>query len=66
MQPRALRRAALDVELQMETEGTAVRPGPRPLIAAEVVGNIREALLKFRRLRLLYAAGGATERQPHR
>ena len=59
MQPTALRRTAPDVELLMEAEGTALRPGPRPHVPAAVLSTMREALLGCRRLRLHYQSEGA-------
>ncbi len=53
---KATRRRTLapDVAALLEAEGFASRPGPRPVIAAEVFAEIRHALLTGRRLSFLY------------
>ena len=49
-----LRRADPDVELLMQLEGTAIRPGPRPIVAAKLLAAIRHAMLAARRMQLTY------------
>ena len=63
MQPVALRKAEPDVEMLMEAEGTAIRPGPRPMIPETRIQDIRHALLASRWLRLTYGASQATLRE---
>ena len=45
MRPDALRRAETDIGALMEAEGIAMRPGPRPVIAPEVLPTLRRAIL---------------------
>ncbi len=52
-----------DVEAMMQAEGTAIRPGPRPVVPAALLGAIRHALLASRRMRLLYGADPADPRE---
>ena len=59
MDGRTLRRVAPDVEALMEAEGTAARPGPRPLLAAGVLPTVREAILACRELDVTYVRPGA-------
>jgi predicted DNA-binding transcriptional regulator YafY len=47
-------RAERDLEDTLESEGLAMRPGPRPRIAPEVLGVVRTALLRCERLRISY------------
>ncbi len=57
LQVDVLRRTEPDVALLMETEGVAIRPGPRPQVPEATLRGIRDALLKFRRVRLVYQTG---------
>ena len=59
MRASALRRAAPDVEALMEAEGTAARPGTRPVLADGLLAMIREAVLSCRELDVTYARRGA-------
>jgi predicted DNA-binding transcriptional regulator YafY len=43
--PGALRRAEPDITALMEAEGVAMRPGPRPILAAGVLTTLRRAIL---------------------
>lgn len=45
MRPDALRQAEPDIAALMEAEGIAMRPGPRPVIAAGVLPTLRRAIL---------------------
>ena len=45
MRPDALRRAEPDIAALMEAEGVAMRPGPRPTLAAGVLPTLRRAIL---------------------
>jgi len=58
LRPELLRRTETDIAALMEAEGTAIRPGPRPKVAEQVLKGIREALLKLHRLRLRYSKEG--------
>jgi predicted DNA-binding transcriptional regulator YafY len=44
-------------------EGTAIRPGPRPVVGAALLAAIRHAMLASQRMRLLYEAGPAAVRE---
>ncbi|WP_424139649.1 helix-turn-helix transcriptional regulator [Roseomonas chloroacetimidivorans] len=59
MRAGALRRVTPDVEALMEAEGTAARPGPRPVLAHGLLATIREAVLSCRELDVTYARRGA-------
>lgn len=58
-----LRRAEPDVEALMQAEGSAIRPGPRPVVAGPLLAAIRHAILASRRMRLLYGAEAGTARE---
>jgi predicted DNA-binding transcriptional regulator YafY len=59
MRPDALRRAEPDIAALMEAEGIAMRPGPRPLIAAGVLATLRRAVLGLQLVAVRYANPGA-------
>ena len=61
MRPDALRRAEPDIAALMEAEGIAMRPGPRPVIAAGVLPALRRAMLGMQLVVVRYAASGAEE-----
>jgi len=61
MRPDALRRAEPDIAALMEAEGIAMRPGPRPVIAAGVLANLRRAILGMQLVVVRYAAAGEEE-----
>lgn len=63
MKAADLRRAEPDVEALMQAEGTAIRPGPRPLVAAPLLADIRHAILASRRMRLCYGSEPMTARE---
>jgi predicted DNA-binding transcriptional regulator YafY len=59
MRPTTRTRAAPDVEAMMEAEGTAARPGPRPVLADGLLAAIRKAILSCHELDVTYARRGA-------
>lgn len=61
MRPAALTRAEPDVAALMEAEGIAMRPGPRPVIAAGVLPTLRRAILGMQLVAIRYAAGGGED-----
>jgi predicted DNA-binding transcriptional regulator YafY len=58
MRPAALRRAETDIAALMEAEGIAMRPGPRPMIAAGVLPTLRRAILGMQFVVVRYAGPG--------
>ena len=58
MRPDALRRAEPDIAALMEAEGIAMRPGPRPVIAAGVLATLRRAILGMQLVVARYAGPG--------
>ena len=46
MRPNALRLAEPDIDALMEAEGIAMRPDPRPIIAAGVLSTLRRAIIR--------------------
>jgi predicted DNA-binding transcriptional regulator YafY len=61
MAPDALRRAEPDVAALMEAEGIAMRPGPRPIIAAGVLPTLRRAILGMQLVVIRYEGPNAEE-----
>jgi len=61
MRPDALRQAEPDIAALMEAEGIAMRPGPRPVIAAGVLPTLRRAILGMQLVVVRYAGRGAQE-----
>ena len=61
MQPDALRKAEPDIAALMEAEGIAMRPGPRPVIAAGVLPTLRRAILGMQLIVMRY---GNQEAEP--
>ena len=59
MRPDALRRADPDIAALMEAEGIAMRPGPRPVIAAGVLPALRRAILGMQLVVVRYAGSDA-------
>jgi len=55
MRPDALRQAEPDIAALMEAEGIAMRPGPRPVIAAGVLPTLRRAILGMQLVVVRYA-----------
>lgn len=54
MRPDAVRRVEPDLDALLESEGLAMRPGPRPRIAMGVVTILREAIKSCRKVRIGY------------
>ena len=61
MRPDALRRAEPDIAALMEAEGVAMRPGPRPVLAAGVLPALRRAILGMQPVVVRYAGPDAAE-----
>jgi len=61
MRPDALRQAEPDIAALMEAEGIAMRPGPRPVIAAGVLPTLRRAILGMQPIVVRYAGRDAEE-----
>jgi predicted DNA-binding transcriptional regulator YafY len=61
MRPGALAKAEPDIEALMQAEGIAMRPGPRPIMAAGVLANIRRAILGMQLIVVRYKAAGAED-----
>jgi predicted DNA-binding transcriptional regulator YafY len=61
MRPDALRRAEPDIAALMEAEGVAMRPGPRPVLAAGVLATLRQAILGMRLVVVRYSGPDAVE-----
>ena len=61
MRPDALRRAEPDIAALMEAEGVAMRPGPRPVLAAGVLATLRRAMLGMRLVVVRYLGPEAAE-----
>jgi predicted DNA-binding transcriptional regulator YafY len=61
MRPDALRRAETDIAALMEAEGIAMRPGPRPVIAAGVLPTLRRVILGLQLVVVRYAGADADE-----
>lgn len=51
---RALSRLEPDIEALLEAEGLAMRPGPRPVIRADVIDTIRLAIKQGREIYIAY------------
>ena len=61
MRPGALAKAEPDIEALMQAEGIAMRPGPRPIVASNILANIRRAILGMQLIVIRYSADGADE-----
>ncbi len=61
MRPEALARREPDVEALMQAEGVAMRPGPRPIIAAGVLPTLRRAILGMQPIVIRYTKRGEEE-----
>lgn len=61
MRPDALRRAEPDIAALMEAEGVAMRPGPRPVVAAGVLPTLRRVILGLQPVVVRYTGPDATE-----
>ena len=58
IRPEAVRRIGPDLEALTEAEGIALRPGPRQNISADLLGDLRHAVIACRKVRLHYRARG--------
>lgn len=58
LRPELRARVEVDAERLIEAEGLAMRPGPRPMIAADLLLALRQAILADRKVRLHYRARG--------
>lgn len=58
MRPAALRRAEPDIEVLMQAEGIAMRPGPRPRLDPAILPTLRRAILGVQLVVIRYAAQG--------
>jgi predicted DNA-binding transcriptional regulator YafY len=56
IRPEAARRIGPDLEALTEAEGIALRPGPRQTIPAELLADLRHAIIACRKVRLHYRA----------
>jgi predicted DNA-binding transcriptional regulator YafY len=61
MRPDALRRTEPDIAALMEAEGVAMRPGPRPVVAAGVLPTLRRAILGMQPVVVRYAGADPRE-----
>lgn len=59
--PEHLRRVEPDLEVLMEAEGSALRPGPRPQLADGIIGLLRRGILACLPLTMDYRSRNATE-----
>jgi predicted DNA-binding transcriptional regulator YafY len=59
--PDALRRAEPDIAALMEAEGVAMRPGPRPVLAAGVLPTLRRSILGMQPVVVRYAGPDTAE-----
>lgn len=62
MKPATLARIEPDLEALTEAEGLAMRPGPRPRIDGEIVGQLRAAILAPEKVRIHYRYRGSGKR----
>ena len=60
-EPRALLAAEVDAEALLAAEGLATRPGPRIRVGGHLVGQLRQAILARRVLRVRYRGKDGTE-----
>lgn len=54
LRPDVARRVEPDLEVLLEAEGLAARPGPRPRIQLDVVEELRQAIMACRKVRIQY------------
>jgi predicted DNA-binding transcriptional regulator YafY len=59
MDKRVLNRVEPDLELLMQAEGLAMRPGPRVKLDPAIVASLRTAILKSHKIRIRYRTSGA-------
>jgi predicted DNA-binding transcriptional regulator YafY len=62
LRPKALCRVEPDVEALMVAEGTAMQPGPRPVLPHDLLATLRRAILGPHPVALIYAARGKKPR----
>jgi predicted DNA-binding transcriptional regulator YafY len=62
--PDHLRRLEPDLEALLESEGVALRPGPRPTIAPETLGLIRRAVIGCLPIETTYRSAASAEAVP--
>ena len=62
--PEHLRKLEPDLEMLLESEGVAMRPGPRPLVANELLATIRRAVISCLPIETTYRSARAAEPAP--
>ena len=62
--PEHLRKLEPDLELLLESEGVAMRPGPRPLLTNELLATIRRAVVGCLPIETTYRSARAAEPAP--
>ncbi len=58
---RKLTSIDVDLEVLLEAEGFAMRPGPRPIVKDGVISEIRTAILKCEKIRIQYVSLGTNK-----
>lgn len=59
--PEHLRKLEPDLEMLLESEGVAMRPGPRPIVANELLATIRRAVIGCLPIETTYRSARAAE-----
>lgn len=59
--PEHLRKLEPDLEMLLESEGVAMRPGPRPLVSNELLATIRRAVIGCLPIETTYRSARAAE-----
>ncbi|MCC7281200.1 MAG: WYL domain-containing protein [Acetobacteraceae bacterium] len=59
--PEHLRKLEPDLEMLLESEGVAMRPGPRPLVANDLLAGIRRAVISCLPITTTYRSARAAE-----
>lgn len=62
--PEHLRKLEPDLEVLLESEGVAMRPGPRPLLGNELLATIRRAVIGCLPIETTYRSARAAEPAP--
>jgi predicted DNA-binding transcriptional regulator YafY len=62
--PEHLRKLEPDLEMLLESEGVAMRPGPRPVLANEVLATLRRAIIGCLPIETTYRSARAAEPSP--
>ena len=62
--PEHLRKLEPDLEMLLESEGVAMRPGPRPVLANELLSTIRRAVIGCLPIETTYRSARAAEPAP--